>query len=182
MEERDVIQLLRFYRHGVLNQLQLFQGYLSMDKTEMAKDKLANFVASLDKEKDLLNTNAPSFALWLLFFNDTYANFRLTYDIAAESFDLGSIDAQLTSQCKCIFHYLSEQAPPSEFYTGHFFLEIEHALDFKAAKGSIELSGDFSEVDVDQVSQIHGVLQFRIKKSKSGMQCTFLLPLQNEVD
>lgn len=181
MDASDVIQLLRFYRHDLLNQLQLIGGYLSMDKPASAKEKLDNYARYLDKEKKLLNLNAPSFALWLLFFNDTYQNFRMTYDIQADNSHLEKEDALLTSQCEEIFHYLGEHLPQSEFYEGFFLLEVEDIPD-TSIKVSIKQSGDFRKVDVEAIKQLNGILQLQINKTETGMQCTFLLPLQDEVD
>ncbi|QKY69573.1 Spo0B domain-containing protein [Lentibacillus sp. CBA3610] len=65
MEEKEVIQLLRHYRHDLMNHLQIVQGYLSMGKMEKAQKKLTNYMQLLQEEGKLVNMHAPAFVFYI---------------------------------------------------------------------------------------------------------------------
>lgn len=180
MEESDVIQLLRYYRHDIMNQLQLIHGYISMDKLEMVKEKMQTYNVYLNEEQKLMNLNVPSFTLWLLFFNAKHANMRITYEIKIGEFQLTDVDVILTEQHEKLFHYLHEYLPEAEYYVGHIVLKKED--DDSLLKTSLYLNGDFSYIDFNQEGQLHGISQFQVEKTKTGIQGELLLPLHNEVD
>lgn len=125
MKESEVIQLVQQYRHDILNQLQLVQGYLSMNKPNKVGEKLADLFSSLNEERKLTSLEAPKFALWLLQFNHSYNNFRITYQIDMESsLSLENQDDKLFRYCKDIMEVLKEHCDPSELYDLHLIMKI----------------------------------------------------------
>ncbi|SFA69022.1 stage 0 sporulation protein B (sporulation initiation phosphotransferase) [Lentibacillus halodurans] len=116
MEEKDVIQLLRHYRHDLMNHLQIVQGYLSMGKTDKVQKKVKNYLQQLQEESKLVNLNAPFFALYLLQFGSLHMNFRLTYHIHTENKNLQSVDQLLTDYCKQVMEKIKNATDETELY------------------------------------------------------------------
>src|SRR5699024_9681532 len=159
MEESDVIKLLRYYRHSVLNQLQLIQGYVSMDKPEMVKEKINTYNAYLHEEQKLMDMRAPSFTIWLLFFNDIHATIRLTYEIEMENMNLGDADIYLTTQCKILFDYLNDHLSTTDYYEGHLKLQMDQSGSL--LKASIDLNGDFSRISSQKMEHLQEISRFQ---------------------
>lgn len=119
MEEREVIQILGQYRHDLLNQLQIVQGYLSMGKTEKVQSKITDYIQRLDVERKLVNLNAPIFALHLIQFDSLHTNFRLTYDIRTENRNLAHIDKQLLAYFQQIMAEIDNTSDKNELCGVH---------------------------------------------------------------
>lgn len=133
MEEKDVIQLLRHYRHDLMNHLQIVQGYLSMGKTEKVQTKIKDYMLHLQEESKLVNLNAPAFALYLLQFDSLHTNFRLTYHIDTENKDLQSVDQQLVESCQQLMENLEKASDETALY------ELDIQL-YDAASAVVELA------------------------------------------
>ncbi|WP_343752656.1 Spo0B domain-containing protein [Lentibacillus halophilus] len=123
MEEQDVIQLLRRYRHDVLNQLQVVDGYLSMEKLEKARAKLKDYTQQLQEESKLVNLNAPFFALYVFQWDTFHPNFRLTYSIHTKNRDLQYMDSLLVKWCNAIMHSAESKADVSKLYDIHVLID-----------------------------------------------------------
>ncbi|WP_170138766.1 Spo0B domain-containing protein [Oceanobacillus chungangensis] len=85
MEEKEVVEVLQFYRHDVMNDLQIISGYISMGKLEKVEKKFGELFSFYEEERKLMSIKAPKFILWLIRFNNLYNNFRLTYNIQVEN-------------------------------------------------------------------------------------------------
>lgn len=123
MEKKEAMDILRYYRHDVMNDLQIVQAYSSMGKLEKVEEKIATYMVHFDEEQKLMNLNAPNFALWLIPFNSTHPNFRFTYAIQDEKIDLSDIDDKLTSNCKLCIAHLQEITDDNELYEGKLILD-----------------------------------------------------------
>ncbi|SDQ46509.1 stage 0 sporulation protein B (sporulation initiation phosphotransferase) [Virgibacillus subterraneus] len=116
MEEKDVIEILRHYRHDLLNHLQIIQGYSSMGKTDKVNAKIAEYLQLLDEERKLVNLNVPLFALSLIQFDSLHTNFLLTYHIHTENKDLKHIDEALVSSTSQLMNEIKDMADETELY------------------------------------------------------------------
>lgn len=81
VKNEEVIKLLQYYRHDLMNHIQVIKGYLSMGNTDKVNDKLDGLIQDFDKERILMNLYVPNFSLWILTFNSTYENIRLSYHL-----------------------------------------------------------------------------------------------------
>lgn len=180
MEDREVVQLLRLYRHDVMNQLQLINGYISMNKPEMVQEKIADYNTYIHEEQKLMNLNAHSFTLWLIFFNANHANMHITYEINLSDAKLSDVDTLLKTQCEKVFDYFNDHVPDTNYCEGHLSLGVDQETSL--LKTSIAINGEFQAVDENHVKQLQGISRLQLKKTNSGMQCDFLLPLHNEVE
>lgn len=61
IELDDVLQLLRVYRHDLLNQLQLVDGYAGMGQHDVSREKLQVLINQLKNERILQTIQAPQF-------------------------------------------------------------------------------------------------------------------------
>ncbi|SFD57927.1 stage 0 sporulation protein B (sporulation initiation phosphotransferase) [Lentibacillus persicus] len=116
MEEEKVIELIRHYRHNLMNHLQIIHGYASMGKTDKVQQKINNYIAYLEEERKLVNLNAPAFALYFLQFDSLHSNFRLTYHIETEHKDLQPIDKLLVKRCKQLMENVVRLTDKLEIY------------------------------------------------------------------
>src|SRR5690625_7310101 len=100
MDEMSMVRILQTTRHDLMNNLQVIQGYLSMDKIDVVKMKLAECIDYYEQERKLININASNFILWVIQFNHRHENLQLTYHIEAESLDLRKIDQIGRASCR----------------------------------------------------------------------------------
>lgn len=123
MEQKEVMNLLRHYRHDLMNDLQIVHAYSSMGKLEKVKEKLTTYLAHFDEERKLMNLNAPNFTLWLIPFNSIHPNFRFTYAICDENIDIFEIDEKITESCKICVKHLQQYTCENELYEGELVFE-----------------------------------------------------------
>lgn len=143
MEEKEAMDILRYYRHDVMNDLQIVQAYSSMGKLEMVEEKIATYLVHFDEERKLMNLNAPNLALWLIPFNSKHPNFRLTYAILDEKIDLSEIDEKLRADCKSCIDHLQEITDDRVLYEGKLILEYN--AQTKQIQVRIILNGNFAD-------------------------------------
>jgi stage 0 sporulation protein B (sporulation initiation phosphotransferase) len=106
VEAKDIIQLLRLQRHDLMNDLQIVHGYLSMGKTDKVKSKVNNIIETLNKERILMNSNCPMFALWLIRMKLHHKHIYFTYDILTENKNLLYYDGSLAEIGHAIEGYI----------------------------------------------------------------------------
>ncbi len=143
MEERDVIQLLRHYRHDLLNQLQIVDGYLSMEKPTKHVQNCWTIRSIYRKKAKLVNLNAPSFALYVLQLDTLYPNFRSAYSIHTHDRDLQHVDSLLVEYCKKVMAITDHMTDTMELYDIHL-----HVHDRSADMIQLELrmNGKFPDL------------------------------------
>ncbi|WP_077327211.1 Spo0B domain-containing protein [Virgibacillus siamensis] len=173
MNEEDVINLLRHYRHDLLNHLQVVQGYLSMQKPEKAKNKMNALMEFLDEERKLVNLNAPAFALYILQFNTYYENVRLSYTIHTNQRDLQKADNLLVRQCEQIMMHVSEITDKMNLYTIH--LQLGDKPDHSGMNVDIFIEGTFAtEFKLNGKESMDMPVQ--VSHCENGIECNFEVP------
>ncbi|WP_158595073.1 Spo0B domain-containing protein [Oceanobacillus piezotolerans] len=98
MEKSEVIRLLQQYRHDLMNRMQLVHGYLTMKKYEKVDEKIEDLFQYFQEERKLMNTKAPSFILWMMYFPLRYKQFQLEYHVDTDH-DLSEMDESIVSEC-----------------------------------------------------------------------------------
>lgn len=124
MREKEMVEILQSTQHDLMNNLQVIQGYLSMDKIDTVKSKVANYIDYYSEKRKLLNINAPHFILWVIQFNHVHNNMELSYHIQAENVDLSKIDLQLVKDCEQIIDKVLHLGMERGLYKVN--LEISH--------------------------------------------------------
>lgn len=109
MNERDVIQLLRHYRHDWSNDIQVIMGYAQMGKLDKVQEKLAQVSNKLEDEQRLQNTPFPKSILTMMKLNVQLEQFQLNPDVIVEK-DFSFIDDKLARHLQQVFMTFSEHA------------------------------------------------------------------------
>ncbi|WP_404453234.1 sporulation initiation phosphotransferase B [Virgibacillus necropolis] len=168
MEEKEVMDLLRYYRHDIMNDLQIVHAYTSMGKLEKVEEKLATYMAHFDEERKLMNLNAPNLALWLIPFNSIHPNFRFTYAIRDEKLDISDIDEKLTTDCQYCITCLEEITHDQELYEGE--LVLEYLKQRKQIQVVLTLHGSFSDLISAKIPA--EMKNITLQKSENYITCT----------
>jgi len=110
VKDEKMLEVLQHYRHDLMNELQVIQGYLSMGKETIANDKINTLFLHFQEERKLIQLDAPKFALWLIRFNSIYDSRRLTYNIHIKDRNLSRKDELLFDYCKQVIQSLSSDS------------------------------------------------------------------------
>lgn len=117
MESEEVVDLLRHYRHDLMNHLQIIKGYHDMNNSTKVNVKLNELIELLDKERKLTNLNIPKFFIWVLQFNTIHQHLRMSYDIQAESNQsLTMVENELISQCEAVTQMINKWVDDTALY------------------------------------------------------------------
>ncbi|WP_176330242.1 Spo0B domain-containing protein [Oceanobacillus rekensis] len=173
-----IIRVLQHYRHDLMNRLQIVQGYLSMGKANQAEEKLSEVVDFYKEERKLMDLNVPSFMLWILEFNTTFKNFRLTYNIHAEYKSMHISDSILVGQCQEIMELCMEELDPQVLY--EVKLELNEIPSLSLVTVNLSIEGD---TQIEQI--ISGNMKYRnvnkeidIESTNNGLIFSFSVPCQ----
>jgi stage 0 sporulation protein B (sporulation initiation phosphotransferase) len=166
MQEKLMVNILRCNQHDLMNDLQVIQGYLSMDKVDKVKEKVTDLIDHYHEKRKLINTNAPYFILWVIQFGHTYDNIQLSYCIDTENVDLSKVDVDLIEDCKYIVNQISRLGSNTELYRMNLHLKKE---SHKKITVELRITGQLDEEkefrNLGQNKRIY------IKKSENGMTC-----------
>ena len=151
MEEKEVVQVLQRYRHDLMNDLQIVQGYLSMGKSDKAEMKIKNCMEHFHQERKLMSLHTPLFALWVIQFNHRYNNFRINYQIHTENVNLMSIDCELTDRCEKLLDYFMVNSDKVTLYDLNLQLcrtEDSHEIELR-----FFIEADGKKVNLENMDQ-----------------------------
>ncbi|WP_158234673.1 Spo0B domain-containing protein [Lentibacillus sediminis] len=151
MKETEVLKLLTYYRHDLMNQLQVVQGYAMMGKMEKTQAKLHDVISHYQEERQLMALKAPAFILWLLQFNHNSQNLRLDYHIRTEK-NLQAQDQELLEKCQLVTRYFHKALDPEDIHEGMLTLRDIPGTEEIEVLLSIEGHGDFP-VDLEVLQQ-----------------------------
>ncbi|MEN1969272.1 Spo0B domain-containing protein [Lentibacillus sp. N15] len=169
MKEKETMEALRLYRHDLMNDLQIVQGYASMGNMEKVQEKLAKWMDHFNEERKLMNLDAPTFALWLIQFNSNHQNVRLSYYIDVEPMNLHVIDHTLVQECQSVINMLEQLGDPLELYEG----ELQLSDTDSAIQVTLSLRGSFAEDDPSKYPT-----KWKIRKRNDGVSCSIYIPYQ----
>lgn len=171
MKEKDFIKVLQFYRHDLMNYLQIIQGYISMDQYDKVKNEVDKMLGHFSQEKKLLELNAPYFILWMLQVNHIEGNIRVDYHIQDESMNLISIDSLLTEQCKQIINCIKKNGHNFELYEVTINFSIDQD-DSSHVNINFRIIGKMDKEKILRCSHlIHPGNPLHIEKTTKGLNC-----------
>ncbi|KAB8134738.1 hypothetical protein F9U64_11420 [Gracilibacillus oryzae] len=116
MQEKEVIELLRHYRHDNLNDLQLVMGYLQLGKQEKAQAKINEIIAKANNERQLDRLQLPETMLWLYKKNWFSENLSLEYRIEISDETASFSDNSLKQKLEKIFAELADFQQEFQYY------------------------------------------------------------------
>ncbi|WP_443259057.1 Spo0B domain-containing protein [Virgibacillus sp. L01] len=174
MEEKDVIKVLRHYRHDLLNHLQIIHGYLSMGKTDKVKLKVTEYLQLLDEERKLVNLNTPLFALSLIQFDSLHTNFRLTYHIHIDNKDLQYLDEVLESSTNQLMSQIKNMSDKTELFEVH--LQMYEVSSSSMIELKLTVNGKFPSTE-KLMKNIESMGQnLEVHQKPNGIVCTISIP------
>lgn len=171
MAEKEMMELLCTYRHDVMNDLQVVQGYASMGKIDRVQTKLAEWMDHLYEERKLMSLNIPKFALWLIQFNSIHATIRLSYDIHMENGNLYMLDDTLLKRCQLGIELLEKNIDEMELYNGNVTLySTLSAVDVR-----LSLVADIPDQAISALNETC-IDKLKFFKEDNGITCYMSIP------
>ncbi|WP_077299297.1 Spo0B domain-containing protein [Virgibacillus pantothenticus] len=131
MRAKDVVRLMQYYRHDLMNHLQIIYGYASMGNVKKVEEKTADVIQNYHLERKLMQLQATEFCLWVMENAYMYVDIKLDYDIHTEGKQIESIDQELTEQCKQIVTFVRKIKKTDEFVTINLEIKQEelHSME-----------------------------------------------------
>ena len=176
MDEKEVVNVLRHYRHDLMNDLQIVYGYLSMGNIESVQKKLSDCLAHYNEERKLMSLGAPKFALWIIRFNSIFNSFHLSYQIHTENKQLHDIDKLLVERGTAIMNRIRAFCSAAELF------EINLKLEERSNQEGIEVTvlledgastKDNQKINEEQWKQENGI---DVSETSEGLMFHFIIP------
>lgn len=153
MEAKEVVSIIQSYRHDLLNDLQIIQGYVKLGKMEKVDDNLNKLFAFFHKERKLLNLNIPHVVIWFLEFRMKYNQFKLDYSIRVDDIKLTDTDLYIKEKLDQIIQDIEQRADDENVYTIHVdFTENEKGCTINV---SIDLKERSAEDNIPPSEDIY---------------------------
>lgn len=173
MDEQDVIQLLRYYQHDLLNELQIIQGYASMNKIDKVKEKIAACVDVYNKERQLMYLNSPKFALWLMKAQHHQKNIGISYDLQLGQIDLSLIDQDMFDIGTCIVEHIKQHGNEFSLYELH--IDMCFGFDKAHVIVSWQITGELDDIEPLQSKLNHNFPQIltNMQTNSNHVKCEF---------
>lgn len=164
MNDEEMLSILQHYRHDLMNELQVIQGYLTMGKETIANDKINTMFGRFQEERKLIQLDIPKFALWLIRFNSIYDLCRLTYNIHIEDRGLSTKDERLLERCKQVI----DRLPSDTFFNIHITLDEKQNNENEIVV-EMNIEGDVESNELDMNSDLE------VTESEKGVMFTFIV-------
>ncbi len=121
MVEYPELKMLQYYRHDLLNEIQLLHGYLQIGNIEQVDQMMASLISNLNEESKLLNLDSRKLILWVIMFNHAHTQIRLTYSINTDS-SIKHLDSLIVKDLEKYINVIEKAIKNSDFYTIHLNL------------------------------------------------------------
>lgn len=128
MEAKEVVNLVQFYRHELLNQLQVIQGYMQIGNMEKTNANMNKLFESLHKERELLSLGIPNVFICIFKWNMAYQQFKISYSIDLENRNIADSDEYITKKLNQVMQDIKQKYKEEKVYQVH--------LAFKENKSS----------------------------------------------
>lgn len=168
MKENDVLQLIKYYRHQFMNDLQIIQGYLNINKLDKVESKINEYIVDYSKELELIDSQTPNFTLWILQFNAIHKNIRLTYEINTNK-KLHIIDHKLMNKCQFVISKVLELGSTDELYEVHIQI---HSIAVSTIQVKLCVDGEMEQYDYFK-QEIEKMSSLIVNKKGQQIVCTF---------
>ncbi|NIK11250.1 Spo0B domain-containing protein [Alkalibacillus almallahensis] len=128
MERQQFLQWLRQYRHDLMNDLQIVQGYGSMGKYEKSLNKVNDLIERLKQERLLQTLNCDEFVFWLLSTSLMEHELNITFSVNTDLTELAAFDEKLTYDGQAIVSELESSIIAMTDVSVHVAIEGEEEL------------------------------------------------------
>ncbi|GEL77462.1 Spo0B domain-containing protein [Tenuibacillus multivorans] len=124
LDVHEVLQLIRLYRHDLMNDLQLVHGYASMKQYDVSMDKLNHLIAKLSEERTLQTIDAPQFVYWLIKFKLEHKEVTLEFELDEDKQSVEPYDQELVTDAEALINTLRHELGSLEGL--HIRIEIKY--------------------------------------------------------
>ncbi|WP_194840778.1 Spo0B domain-containing protein [Filobacillus milosensis] len=124
----DVLDLLRLYRHDLMNDLQLVQGYGSMKKHDVSMEKLNQLITKLGEDRLLQTLDAPQLVYWLFHLKLNSRETKLEFDIEHNDQSLQPYDEIILNDGKHLIQTFEKEL--GSLSDLHIRIEIKYEDDW----------------------------------------------------
>ncbi len=159
----EFLQWLRLYRHDLMNDLQIIQGYATMGKYDKSNEKINQLTERLKDERLLQALNADQFAYWLLTLSLAEKQLEVTYDIDVEQSNLSSVDQQMKTDSENIIERLFKHINEYEIKPIHIVVSGHNSI---LLSFEIALKKDQHEIFMNDLT-FNGKLQDKTSENES---------------
>jgi len=129
LKERDVVEMLRHYRHDWLNDLQLILGYAQLGKLDKVEQKITDIMERSEQERGFDQLHIPKSTIWLYQLNWRSESFYLHFQSLVDEYPIIIDDEALLAHIQEIFHILPFYQMEYKQYNGMFMLKkIKHQI------------------------------------------------------
>lgn len=127
MDAKEVANLFQFYRHELLNHLQVIQGYVKLGNTDKADEKMSNLFELLHHERNLLNMKIPTVFLWMLTCNMNDQQYKVSCSIKFEgNLDASSAEAYIAECLEKTMEDIKHKYSGERVYPVHIIFKENH--------------------------------------------------------
>lgn len=148
MKKDALIHYLKLYRHDIMNQLQLLQGYLQIDNQAMLREKFQETFEMFKEEQQLFRLHAPHFIIFILYFNHTYENMQLSYTIQVSDIKLEHYDDAIVKQSKLMIEQIAQ-------FRESFMYNWKLDITYRTEEGLIDFIYQLvnNEIDIEKIKK-----------------------------
>lgn len=174
METEDVVNLILHYRHDVLNQLQVVDGYIKLGNIDKVEANMSELLEYFDQESKLISLNLPNVLLWFLQFRTRYENYNLTYDVDIEGKKIIEADHFIVEKLEQIMGDIQEKC--SDDIVSEIEVEFKDNIDYCEIAIYIDLEKNEEERINDSVLE-----DIDINIAEHERRYSFQVSINNEV-
>ncbi|SER74477.1 stage 0 sporulation protein B (sporulation initiation phosphotransferase) [Gracilibacillus ureilyticus] len=161
MDEKEVIELLRHYRHDHLNDLQLVMGYLQLGKQDKAEAKINDIIEKANNERQLDRLQIPKTMLWIYTKNWFSENMSLEYRMDIDDQSAMLSDELLKQQLERIFAELSAYQKEFQHYQTMLVFHTDQQME-------LTVEGEWTDLEalINQLKSHNFLDAVQVKEDK----------------
>ncbi|MBM7541771.1 Spo0B domain-containing protein [Amphibacillus cookii] len=164
MDEKEIVNLLRHYRHDWSNDLQVIMGYAQMGKLDKVQQKSAEVAERLMREQQFQNMDLPATILKLMQLNSLETGLKWEPIIENEMPPVVN-DHHLADLIEAVHQIISKYLMNSTFYHGTIKFQQFKNQSFRL---TLELEQALKDLDelVDEVTTMDYRIQIASAQEK----------------
>ncbi|WP_027963552.1 Spo0B domain-containing protein [Halalkalibacillus halophilus] len=133
MDSSEFLEWLRMYRHDLMNDLQLVQGYATMGKHDASQEKLQQLIERLNQERLVQTLDAPLFVRWLLTFPLQEKLVDVQFKVELDEAAIQPFDQAMVADSEAVIDQLTYNQSSEEpvllivhiYFEGSWYVEYE---------------------------------------------------------
>jgi stage 0 sporulation protein B (sporulation initiation phosphotransferase) len=146
MEAKETVAFIQYYRHELLNHLQVIQGYMKLGNLEKAEANMEKLFEQLDRERDLLRLKIPHVFLWLFAKSMEHPELDITYSAQNYTGTLEAADKEMMEKLDYILQDVLSNVLSNSANGQLFNLHIDFHSVGEDCKVTVETNAKAEEI------------------------------------